>query len=60
MRRVSQAAEQIESGMLWVNQHLSVPPDVPFGGEKRSGLGRENGPGALDNYLREKTILIKP
>ena len=60
MRRVSQAAEQIESGMLWVNQHLSVPPDLPFGGEKQSGLGRENGPGALDDYLREKTILIKP
>lgn len=60
LRRVSQAAEQIESGMLWVNQHLSVPPDLPFGGEKQSGLGRENGPGALDEYLREKTILIKP
>ncbi len=54
-----QAAESLEAGVVWVNQHLRLPPDVPFGGVKGSGVGRENGYGALDRYTRTKTILIR-
>lgn len=54
-----QAAESLEAGVVWVNQHLRLPPDVPFGGVKKSGVGRENGSDALEQYTRTKTILIR-
>lgn len=56
---MARAAEELEAGIVWVNQHLRVPPEVPFGGTKESGFGRENGSRALDEYLEEKTVLIR-
>ena len=40
----------INGGAGWTN------PDVPFGGYKRSGIGRENGDAGLDEYTELKTI----
>jgi acyl-CoA reductase-like NAD-dependent aldehyde dehydrogenase len=60
MRTISQATRELDAGIVWVNQHLRIPPEVPFGGVKSSGLGRENGRYALLQYLEEKTILINP
>lgn len=60
MRTISQATRDLDAGIVWVNQHLRIPPEVPFGGMKFSGLGRENGRYALLQYLEEKTILINP
>ena len=53
------ASSQLDAGIVWVNQHLRLPPDVPFGGMKASGTGRENGSDAFDPYLRSKTVLVK-
>ncbi len=60
MRTISRATQELDAGIIWVNQHLRIPPEVPFGGMKSSGLGRENGRYALLHYLEEKTILISP
>ena len=60
MRTISRAIGDLKVGMVWVNQHLRIPPEVPFGGTKCSGIGRENGRYALLHYLEEKTILINP
>ena len=60
MRIISRATQELDAGIVWVNQHLRIPPEVPFGGVKSSGLGRENGRYALFHYLEEKTILIHP
>ncbi|WP_440956695.1 aldehyde dehydrogenase family protein [Methanosarcina sp. Mfa9] len=57
--RVRQAYEQLKAGTVWVNQHLKVAPELPFGGTKESGLGRENGPYALSDYLESKTVMIR-
>ena len=57
---ITRATGELEAGIVWVNQHLRIPPDVPFGGTKGSGIGRENGSRALDDYTEEKTILIRP
>ena len=54
-----EAATRLETGIVWVNLHLKVPPEVPFGGIKQSGLGRENGLQALDAWSEEKTVLIR-
>ena len=59
-RTISRATEELNAGIIWVNQHLRIPPEVPFGGMKSSGIGRENGRNALLSYLEEKTILINP
>ena len=59
-RIISRVCDEIQAGIVWVNQHLKIPPEVPFGGTKQSGIGRENGRYALEHYLEDKTILIKP
>ncbi len=35
--------DEVQAGIIWVNRHLTVPPEVPFGGSRESGIGRENG-----------------
>ena len=41
------------------NDPQAVSPQQPFGGYKMSGLGRENGPDGLNNYLETKAVTIK-
>jgi len=48
----------IESGNLSVNSHSSVRYWTPFGGFKKSGLGRELGPDALNAFTEEKNVFI--
>jgi betaine-aldehyde dehydrogenase len=56
--RAATAAEEIDAGIVWINRHLKIPPEVPFGGEKSSGTGRENGIYAPERYMTEKTIIV--
>jgi len=48
----------VHAGIIWVNRHLTVPPEVPFGGMNESGIGRENGHHALDQYSQTKTLFL--
>ena len=48
----------VNAGLIWVNRHLTVPPEVPFGGNLESGIGRENGYHAIDQYSRTKTLFL--
>jgi succinate-semialdehyde dehydrogenase/glutarate-semialdehyde dehydrogenase len=52
------AFDEIRAGIIWVNRHLTVPPEVPFGGTNESGIGRENGHHALDQYSETKTLFL--
>ncbi len=54
---IRMAREGLRSGMVWVNLHLRVPVEVPFGGVKASGLGREGSMDALMSHLRTKTVI---
>ena len=51
-------AKRIKAGTVWVNCHGLVDPNLPFGGFKFSGFGRENGAAAIDLYTEEKTVLM--
>jgi len=53
-----EVARRLESGMVWVNNWHVIHPAYPFGGFKESGLGREGGPNALDEYVEEKFISL--
>ncbi len=56
--RALRVARGIESGNLSVNSHSSVRYWTPFGGFKKSGLGRELGPDALDAFTETKNVFI--
>ena len=59
IRRAKKGIEELNAGIVWVNQHTKVLPELPFGGIKESGFGRENGYQVLDDYLETKTIVLK-
>jgi acyl-CoA reductase-like NAD-dependent aldehyde dehydrogenase len=56
--RALRVARGVESGNLSVNSHSSVRYSTPFGGFKRSGLGRELGPDALHAFTEVKNVFI--
>ncbi len=49
---------EVHAGVVWVNRHVSVPPEIPFGGTMASGSSRENGSYALLNYMKSKTLYV--
>lgn len=51
-------ADKFETGTVWINSHNVVDPNMPFGGVKNSGIGREHGRSAIDSYTESKTICI--
>jgi phenylacetaldehyde dehydrogenase len=51
-------ARRLKAGTVWVNCHNFVDPNLPFGGFKNSGIGRENGAAAIDLYTEQKTVLM--
>jgi succinate-semialdehyde dehydrogenase/glutarate-semialdehyde dehydrogenase len=51
-------AQQLEVGMLWINQPAAPSPEMPFGGVKDSGYGSEGGPEAMEAYLVTKSVSI--
>ena len=56
--RAFRMAERIQSGTVWVNTYRAVSYMSPFGGYKDSGLGRENGIDAIDDFLQTKSVWI--
>jgi acyl-CoA reductase-like NAD-dependent aldehyde dehydrogenase len=54
--RAAQVADRLECGTAWVNTHLALRPDQPFGGAKWSGLGVENGPWGLYGFTELKVV----
>ncbi len=56
--RALRVAKAIETGVISINTGHSVHLEAPFGGVKRSGLGRELGLSALDHYSESKTVFI--
>jgi aldehyde dehydrogenase (NAD+) len=58
IKRALTMAEQLEAGTVWINTYRAVSYMSPFGGYKRSGLGRESGLTAIREYLQEKSVWI--
>jgi succinate-semialdehyde dehydrogenase/glutarate-semialdehyde dehydrogenase len=56
--RALRVCEQIETGMIGLNQGLVSNPAAPFGGVKHSGFGREGGPEGISEYLETKYVAI--
>ena len=58
VERAAEVAGQLECGTAWVNQHLAIIPNAPFGGAKWSGIGVENGPWGLLGFTELQTVNI--
>jgi aldehyde dehydrogenase (NAD+) len=58
IRRAITMSERLQAGTVWVNTYRAVSFASPFGGYKRSGLGRENGQDAIHEYLQTKSVWI--
>ena len=58
MRRALSLPKRLKVGIVWVNMYRAVSYMSPFGGYKRSGVGRENGVEAIREYLQTKSIWI--
>ncbi len=52
------AVDALQAGTVWVNTHNMVDPNMPFGGFKQSGVGREHGRAAIDGYTELKSVCI--
>ncbi|AWI58373.1 aldehyde dehydrogenase [Sinorhizobium fredii] len=58
IRRAFTMADRIRAGTVWVNTYRAVSFMAPFGGYKMSGIGRESGQAAIDEYLQTKSVWI--
>ncbi|KAF2483075.1 aldehyde dehydrogenase [Neohortaea acidophila] len=54
-----EVSNALKAGTVWVNTYNTLHHQMPFGGYKESGIGRELGEDALSNYLQTKTVSIR-
>src|ERR687891_629882 len=59
LNRASFAAERLDAGYTWINSPQKIYDELPFGGLKQSGFGKEHGIEALDYYLETKSVVVK-
>ena len=58
LARAHRVIAQLEAGTCWINHYNITPIELPFGGVKLSGLGRENGRAALEHYSELKSVYV--
>jgi acyl-CoA reductase-like NAD-dependent aldehyde dehydrogenase len=57
--RANRISAALDAGTVWVNTYLEVDVNVPFGGFKESGSGKELGPASIESYTRLKSTIVK-
>ena len=58
INRALRLAREIQTGRVWINTYNQIPEHAPFGGYKKSGIGRETHKVILEHYTQMKNILI--
>ena len=56
--RAHRVAARLQAGVVWINDYNLTPLQMPFGGVKSSGLGRENGHAVLEHYTQLKSVYV--
>lgn len=59
LTRAHRIIENLQAGMCWINNYNISPVEIPFGGFKASGFGKENGLAAIENYTQLKTVYVQ-
>jgi betaine-aldehyde dehydrogenase len=58
LQRAHRVVASLQAGMCWINSFNLNPVEIPFGGYKQSGVGRENGLAAIEHYTQLKTVYV--
>ncbi len=58
LTRAHRVIARLDAGTCWINQYNVTPVELPFGGVKSSGIGRENGLAAIEHYTRIKSVYV--
>jgi betaine-aldehyde dehydrogenase len=58
LRRAHRVVARLQAGTCWINHYNVTPVELPFGGVKLSGLGRENGRAAIEHYSQLKSVYV--
>ena len=58
LNRAHRVIAKLEAGTCWINHYNVTPIELPFGGVKLSGLGRENGRAAMEHYTQLKSVYV--
>jgi len=58
LTRAHRVIGRLQAGTCWINHYNVTPVELPFGGVKQSGLGRENGRAALEYYTQLKSVYV--
>jgi len=58
IQRAHRVIHQLQAGICWINSYGNSPAEMPVGGYKLSGIGRENGIETLDHYTQTKSIYV--
>jgi len=59
LQRAHRVVRRLEAGTTWINTYNITPIELPFGGVKQSGIGRENGPAAIEHYTQLKSVYVE-
>lgn len=59
IQRAHRVVAALQAGTCWINTYNLTPIEAPFGGYKRSGIGRENSRAALDHYSQTKSVYVE-
>lgn len=59
LSRALRLSHGIEAGTVWINAHNILDPNLPFGGVKQSGMGREHGRQAVEAHTELKTLMMR-
>ena len=59
LTRGHRVVAKLQAGTCWINAYNLTPVEMPFGGVKRSGIGRENGRAALEHYSQLKSVYVE-
>lgn len=58
IQRAHRVIHQIHAGICWINAYGNSPAEMPVGGYKQSGIGRENGMSTLNHYTQQKAVYV--
>ncbi len=59
IQRAHRVIDQLQAGTCWINTYNLTPIEMPFGGYKKSGIGRENGHAAIEYYSQTKSVYVE-
>lgn len=59
LTRALNYTDRLQAGTVWVNSHTLIDANLPFGGMKQSGTGRDFGPDWLDGWCETKSVCVR-